>query len=384
MRAGRYRLLRIPRSFGGIILLAGILMTQCGRFTYRPATDPPFPLWPQFGGGPERNAVIPEEPVLPLRQLWLRHTSSAIDPALIGFAEWLVYATRDGRIEGFHLGSEEKLGKIIGRNNRALTCAWGGDGLVIVKRLGRENVQYFDLANGRMRWKRSVGPVLGEPLMAAGRLYLATLRGRILCLALEDGRIVAENKLQHDCLSSPTMADSILTVGDDRGILYGFDSRLRPLWQYETGAALRASPVASQGQILIGSTSGKISLLDALSGRELWHYQSGGKIFHAAAAADSVMVFSSTANRIHGLHRRDGRSLWQFDLAAVPTTSPLICGHTLFIGTADKKLRALSLDDGHEVWAFTAKGRINSPPIVLGNLLLFAAENDLLYCFVWR
>jgi len=378
----RPRSLRALRP--GVLLLALLFLAGCGRFTWKPAAAVPEPVWPQLGGSPARNAVVPDEPCFPLRQLWMKRATGGINPSLIGFGEWLLYATKDGKIEGFNLRSGAKPDRILGRNNTALTCAWSGDGLVLVKRLRADNLLFYDLERGRMRWQRSIGPVMGEPLVAGGRLYLATLRGRLLAIALEDGAILAEAGLPHDCLAAPAMSDTVLAVGDDRGLLHAFNSRLESLWQYETGGALRAPAVAEGGLFYIGSTSGRFSAIDAVSGAERWRFESPGKILYAAAVSDSLVLFASTSNLVYGLDRTDGRLVWQFDLGAVPAAAPLICGSTLFIGAANKKLCALSLADGRELWSFTAKGRISTSPVVFGGRLIFAAGYDYLYCFALR
>ncbi len=368
----------------GILPLALLFLAGCGRFTWKPAAAVPEPLWPQLGGSPTRNAVVSGEPSFPLRRLWMKRATGGINPSLIGFGEWLLYATRDGKIEGVNLRSGAKPGRILGRNNTALTCVWGGDGLVLVKRIRPNNLLFYDLEQGRMRWKMSVGPVLGEPLVAGGRLYLATLRGRLLSIALDDSALLAETSLPHDCIAAPALSDTILAVGDDRGVLHAFNSRLEKLWQYETGGALRAPAVAAGGLFYIGSTSGRFSALDALSGSERWRFDSPGKILYAAAVSDSLVLFASTSNLVYGLDRVDGRLVWQFDLGAVPAAAPLICGSTLFIGAANKNLYALSLADGRELWSFTAKERISAPPIVINDRLIFAAGTDYLYCFALR
>ena len=367
-----------------LLVLFACGLAGCGRFTYQPAADLPHPLWPQLGGGPTRNAAIEDEPDFPLQRVWMKRASSAIAPAIIGFDDWIVFTTKDGKIEGFHLRTGDRLGRTIGRNNTALTCAWGGEGLLIAKRLQMNNLFFYDLVKGKNRWKKSIGPLLGEPLIMGDRLYLATLRGRLLCLALADGALLAEARLAHDCLATPAMADGILAVGDDRGILHGFDAELHPLWQFDCGATLRAPAIASQGLFMVGSTNGLFSAVEIGSGVKRWQVQTSGKIFYAAAAADSTVVFSSTENRVYGVRHRDGEVLWQHDLAAVPTTSPLICGGTVFIGTANHRFLALRLGDGSEQWSFTAKGRINSAPVVLGRRIFFAAEPDLLYCFAFN
>ncbi|HNW59209.1 MAG TPA: PQQ-binding-like beta-propeller repeat protein [bacterium] len=367
-----------------LLLMVALVWAGCSRFSYKKAADPLLPLWPQLGGGPSRNASCGAAPLLPLRMEWQKQASGPVQPVLLGLGNWILFTTGEGRIEGFDLRSGKGLGRTIGRSATTMTCAAGDSGLVIVRRIRRDNLLFYDLRRGRVRWKTSIGPVLGEPLIVGERLYLATLRGRLVCLDLADGRLLAEARLPHDCVATPAMADSVLAVGDDQGVLHAFDPQLRPLWEFATGAAVRAPAIAHAGTFFIGSTSGRFSAIDIRSGAERWRFTSSGKILHAAAAADSVVVLAASDTRVCGLDTRDGRLLWQTELGAVPAAAPLICGPTLFLAGADKKLRALGLTEGRELWSFTARGRISTPPMVLGNRLFLACENGTLYSFFWR
>ncbi|HOT96822.1 MAG TPA: PQQ-binding-like beta-propeller repeat protein [bacterium] len=359
-------------------------LAGCSRFTYKTAADPLLPLWPQLGGGASRNAIVAAEPLLPLETVLQKQASGAIQPSLIGLGNWILFTTGEGRIGGFELRTGKRIGKTIGRSTTPVTCAAGDSGLAIIRRLRRDNILFYDLARGRVRWKKSTEPILGEPLIVGERLYLATLRGRLLCLALKDGALIAEARLPHDCLAAPAMADSVLAIGDDRGVLHAFDPQLRPLWHLETGGALRAPAVALGGSFFIGSTSGRFSAIDIRSGIERWHYLSPGKILHAAAAADSLVIVAASDTQLCGLDIRDGRLLWRTGLGAVPATAPLICGRTLFLAAGDTKMRAFALDNGRELWSFATKTAISTHPIVIGRLFLFGTANGLLYAFTWR
>lgn len=377
----------LPGHRGGraaLWLLLALLATGCHHFNYKRAADPLLPLWPQLGGGANRNAAVALEPQLPLEAVWQKQTTGVIQPSLVGLGNWLLFTTGEGQVGGFDLRTGKGLGKTIGRNTTALTCAAGDSGLVLIRRLRKNNVLFYHLGRGRVRWRKSTEPILGEPLIVGERLYLATLRGRLLCLALRDGTLLAEARLPHDCIAAPAMADSVLTIGDDRGLLHAFDPQLHPLWRYECGGALRAPAIAHAGCFYIGSTSGRFSAIDIRSGAERWHFLSPGKILHAAAATDSIVAVAAADAQLCALDARDGRLLWRAPLGAVPAAAPLICGRLLFLGTGAGKLGAFALDNGRELWSFTAKAPIATPPILIGRLLCFATTNGLLYSFTWH
>src|SRR5439155_16774958 len=90
----------------------------------------------------------------------------------------------------------------------------------------------FRSKNGRVRWRRTIGPTESSPLVVDGLVYVGDWRGRVYALSERTGRTV---------------------------------------WAFATGGKINGSAAFAAGRIYIGSYDGRVYALAARTGRELWH-----------------------------------------------------------------------------------------------------------------
>ena len=70
----------------------------------------------------------------------------------------------------------------------------------------------------------------------------------------------------------------VFTAGDD-GTVRALDaSSGRVVWEYATGAPIKASPTVWQGRLYVGSGNGCVYALEATTGRLLWRFQAAPSI----------------------------------------------------------------------------------------------------------
>ncbi|MBN2357535.1 PQQ-like beta-propeller repeat protein [candidate division KSB1 bacterium] len=353
----------------------------CSKFRLKSVSGSAEGIWPQLYKTAARSSCDTLTCSFPLKAQWQNRASSAIGPTIIALDHYVLFGTLDGSLEGYTLEKGESIGKINIRSKVPITCAYLEPYLIALRRTGKGNLICYDLHQAETRWSASVGIIFGEPLIHDSWIFLAAADGRILRVRTADGQISRRARSQARFLASPALLNDVLVVGDDQGVVSAFDASLEPLWQFETGASIRATPVLDEGRIYIGSTDGVFYCLDLLSGESLWQTPVEGRIFHTAAVCDEKIVFGATDHTVYCLDRRSGKIQWTFKSKSVIGTSPVLTKDTAFIGSLDKTFYALDLNTGAQKWKFTAKGRIRSNPIITHNYLLFAAENDYVYCF---
>jgi len=118
-------------------------------------------------------------------------------------------------------------------------------------------VDAYDAASGRLRWRREVGPTESSPLVV-------------------DGEVV---------------------VGDWNGKVWGLAARTgRTLWRTSTGSAVKGSVAFSGGRLFIGNYGGKVIALAPRSGRILWANGGHGPNYAPTSAA-SFGAFATAAAR---------------------------------------------------------------------------------------
>jgi len=362
-------------------LLLALLGSRCGKFTLRPSALPPQGVWPQLLCSPSRNGVGYIDPALPPRLLWQRRISTAPSQAIIGLGKVILLGALDGTLAGFRLLDGEGIGKIAISSKAPITCAYAPPCLLALKSTGKNNLICYELETHHIRWTQSVGLALNDLLVDGEMIFAAALNGRLMRVRLENGQIAAETMVEGQFYASPAMAQGVLVIGDDHGGLHAFDADLKPLWDYTAGAAIRATAVIADGRVYIGCTDGYFYCLELLTGELGWKKKTSGRIYQSAAVGDSGVVFGSTDHSVICLDKNNGDELWRFTAGATISTAPVIAGETVFIGSMDKNLYGLDIRNGYLHWSFAAKGRIRSNPIISDRCLVFAAENDQLYCF---
>ncbi|HPC44681.1 MAG TPA: PQQ-binding-like beta-propeller repeat protein, partial [Candidatus Latescibacteria bacterium] len=102
-----------------------------------------------------------------------------------------------------------------------------------------------------------------------------------------------------------------VVIGSDDGRVHGIDCAGRLLWQFQTGGAVRSSPVvvpasiAGEARIVVGSDDNRVYVIDE-EGREVDDYLTGAEIFGTPAIADVngdgslEIVVGSYDHRVYG------------------------------------------------------------------------------------
>lgn len=76
----------------------------------------------------------------------------------------------------------------------------------------------IDAATGRTRWRREIGPTRSSPVVAGGRIVVATLTDTLVVLDREKGTLVARATLPTSTVAPPTLVDdSTIVLADPAG-----------------------------------------------------------------------------------------------------------------------------------------------------------------------
>ena len=138
---------------------------------------------------------------------------------------------------------------------------------------------------------------------------------------------------------------------------------LRPLWRTRIGAGsdgdtrLLASPVVAAGKVYVLDARGRISALDAESGKRLWRYgltpegeddesALGGGLAYDKGSLYIANGFGETI----ALEAETGDLIWRRRIGTPIRAAPTVSDGRVFIVTYDNQLHALSAADGKLLW----------------------------------
>jgi len=158
-----------------------------------------------------------------------------------------------------------------------------------------------------------------SPVIADGRVFLATDNGAVHAVSLDDGSSLWSFATGSGNRATPAVADGLVYVGGGvDGRLYALDAATgSPAWSYATGDYLTyAAPTVVDGVVYFGTgftagNGGWIYALDADTGALRWRTFVGAQIFFAPAVGGSLVFGASyDAQRLVALDAATGAEAW--------------------------------------------------------------------------
>lgn len=130
---------------------------------------------------------------------------------------------------------------------------------------------------------------------------------------------------------------------------------IRQAWTARLGSVafpLRASVTGSA--VVLGSSDGAVTAIDASSGRELWRGTAGAPVAAGTGTDGKVTAVVTSSNDLVALEA--GRELWRQRLASVAFTPPLVAGERVFVHAADRSVSAFDAATGRRLWTQARPG----------------------------
>ncbi len=188
--------------------------------------------------------------------------------------------------------------------------------------------------------------------------------------------------------------DGLVFVGDDSGRLSALEAESgRTLWSVETAGAIRATPSLIDGTLYVNSDDGRLYALDPASGDERWtsslgdveriplgaegsrynHYGSG------VAAAGGSLYVGTFAGEIIALDEVTGAERWRFATDDTIAGTPAVVDGRVYFGSFDGRVYAVDASTGAELWRHdTGAPVVSSPAVHRGLVVIGSRSYDLL------
>ena len=218
-------------------------------------------------------------------------------------------------------------------------------------------------------------------------VVVGTGSGEILALNQSDGSLAWKSRVASEVLSQPQIDEDLVVVQSIDGKVAAYDaidgSRK---WIYMTNIpalTLRgtATPIISGDVILVGFSSGRVTLLQkdtGLSGLDTRVGVAQGDsdlerlvdIDGAMAMENGRLYAASFQGRIIGIDIATGRTLWSEEASSV---SGVGTGFgNVYLARSDSQISAHNADNGREVWRVDALlHRDITAPVAIGSYLAF-------------
>jgi outer membrane protein assembly factor BamB len=129
----------------------------------------------------------------------------------------------------------------------------------------------------------------------------------------------------------------------------------REIWRVDAGQAISAGVGAGEGLVLVGTPKGELLAFKAADGAPAWTASLSGELLTPPEVAQGAVAVRSNDGRITLLDAATGKVRWQYSRVLPTLTlreqSHLLFGPTaLYAGHAGGKLTALALNNGAPQW----------------------------------
>ena len=217
----------------------------------------------------------------------------------------------------------------------------------------------FDSRNGRIAWRRTLGPSESSPLVAGGKVYVGDWSGKVYAFAEHTGRPLWSTTLGGQVKGGVSASGNRLFVGDYSGHAYSLDARTgRVIWRassqprFGSTGTFYATPAVAYGRVYLGATDGKVYSFGATSGRLRWSQSTGGYVYSSAAVWRDRIYAGSYSHRFTCFDAATGNVIWQFTANGPISGSPTVIAGRVYFATLAGRTYALNATTGRLVWTF--------------------------------
>jgi outer membrane protein assembly factor BamB len=235
----------------------------------------------------------------------------------------------------------------------------------------------LDVQTGKVRWaRRQKGYIAATPAIFGGRVYVASMDGRLTCYRIEDGAKIWDFSTGGQPIeSSPLIVGDALYFAsypdDSDGTLYSFDVRTgKQRWRFHADAAIKGSAALAGDAIVAADYAGNVYAVRRSNGALAWRVRAGKRFYGGPGVSGGTIVIGDVGGAIVALGASSGSERWRVSTGgAYVYSSPAIANGVAYVGSYDGRLRAIDLDSGAVRWSFDVQGRISGSASVVNGVV---------------
>jgi outer membrane protein assembly factor BamB len=123
-------------------------------------------------------------------------------------------------------------------------------------------------------------------------------------------------------------------------------------WSESVGAATPGSflPVYDRGEIVVADPDGRVTLLNADTGRQVARIDLKRSLSSGVAVAGNTLLAGTEDGYLLAADRASGKKLWEQKLTSVTLEAPAVGTQVATVRTNDDRLTGFQLSDGKQLW----------------------------------
>jgi outer membrane protein assembly factor BamB len=334
---------------------------------------------------------------------WKVQTQGSIRGSALAAGDRVYFGSADGNLYAVNRKSGEVVWKFKTNGAISGTPAFAKGTLYFASR--DLNLYAVDAATGKERWKFKTGSLLphfwgweyfqSTPAIENDVLYAGAGDGVCYALQASDGKVLWKFKTNGRIRSTPVIQNKSVLVASYDGVVYALDKSKGTLqWRYETeGAHLKsddfgwdrnaidATPVVTEGKMVLGSRDGSLYAVDLNTRALLWKFTYGPtwSISSPLVHQGKVFVGWSDNKLFCAVDLQTGKEVWKYEAGDYVYSSPVVAGNTVMVGSGDNKLYGFDAATGKVQWTFKTQGSIYSSPVLDSATVYIGSDDGAMY-----
>ncbi len=304
------------------------------------------------------------------------------------------------------------VGKGLGKKYLRLRAAVLADRVYAADGYG--TVMALDRFTGKPVWEAAVDPlergflsslnfldrkdpsfVSGGVGTGGGNIFIGTTTGYVVALSAADGSEVWRSFVDSEVLSTPVAGEGLVFLQTIDGRLVALEDETgEQRWSFNNQVPVltlrgTSSPVYSNGVVISGFSTGKVSVLRASNGEPAWEHrlmlpEGRSELDRIVDVDGQPLVVGGTVyagayqGRVKALRMQDGTAIWERDIS---TAMDLAEGYgQIYAIDSDDEITAIDRDSAEIAWTSDAFYRRKlSPPAAFSNYLLTGDDEGYLH-----
>ena len=298
---------------------------------------------------------------------------------------------------------------------REKTASVSGGGLaleggVLIATTGFGEVVALEARSGRILWRQRLeAAISGAASIAGGTVYALGRDGTGWAIRASDGRVQWQVALRRDIAgwqgyAAPAVDGDLVVFPGTSGQLLAVDRASgAERWSAQVAGSrvgraiafirdMTGQPVITGGQVVAGTSSGRIAAFDRATGAQVWSHDDGA-LSVPVVAGNSVFAVDDESRLIR-LERGNGARVWAVSLPEFVDArvkkqetvwahyGPVLAGGRLVVASSDGVLRSFDPASGALVGQAALPGGAATAPAVAGGVLYVTSRSG--QVLAWR
>ncbi|WP_170977272.1 outer membrane protein assembly factor BamB family protein [Halorussus salinisoli] len=213
----------------------------------------------------------------------------------------------------------------------------------------------------RERWQTDLSSATAPPVVADGRVYVAS-GDDLHCFAADDGGEVWTHPLREDAAmvlwSAPTVRDgkAYVSAGHDEGLRVLDAKTGEELREFATRGEVSGAPRFDRDGrwAFVATREGWVHCFDLEAGSENWRTEVFGHVVAPVAVPKhgSLLYVATEAGEVYALSKSDGEGSWRQKVPGTIQVAPAVVGRDVYVAPFGGQVHALSAEDaGAIAWS---------------------------------